>query len=147
MGRSRSQSIVVRGNKILLVKQNSGKVFYCLPGGGIEPNETPEMAALRELKEECNVDGKIIMRTSVQYNPRNDGDVYTFLVDIAESKASAGIDPERSRQTIIGVEWKQLDEISERDRAYLWSAGLKSIPAFYRILHSWGDDIIGCESV
>ena len=141
MGRDRSQSLVVRGNKILLVKQNVGKIFYCLPGGGIEPNETPEMAALRELKEECNVEGTILMRTSVQYNPRNDGEVYTFFADISNQRVSKGFDPERNNQSIVGVEWKTLEEISERDRAYLWSAGLKSIPDFYRILHSWGDSI------
>ena len=61
MRRDRVQSMVVREDKILLVKHNmNGREFYCLPGGGIENGETPEEAAIRELKEESMVDGKII---------------------------------------------------------------------------------------
>ena len=49
MKRDRSQSMVIRGNRILLVEhQLFGRDFFNLPGGGIEENETPEQAALRE---------------------------------------------------------------------------------------------------
>ena len=52
MKRNRSQAIVCRQDgKILLVKHKLfGRVFFTLPGGGIEDGETPAEAALRELK-------------------------------------------------------------------------------------------------
>ena len=43
------------------------QVWWCLPGGQIERNETPEEAAVSELKEECNVSGKIIRIINVRF--------------------------------------------------------------------------------
>ena len=52
--RDRSMALVVRDNKILSVQTHrSDRYINELPGGGIEPCETSEEAALRELKEEC----------------------------------------------------------------------------------------------
>ena len=54
---SRAQCLVIRGNKILMAKHcENEQEYWCLPGGGIEPDELPSEAALRELQEECNRD-------------------------------------------------------------------------------------------
>ncbi|MCD4777901.1 MAG: NUDIX hydrolase, partial [Desulfobacterales bacterium] len=42
--------------------------FWCLPGGFIELGETPEQGALRELKEETSLSGKIEMLLGVTTN-------------------------------------------------------------------------------
>ena len=56
MKRNRSQAMVCRDGKLLLVEHRmKGRDFFNLPGGGIEENETPEEAALRELNEEAGV--------------------------------------------------------------------------------------------
>ena len=61
MKRNRSQAMVCRDGKLLLVEHRmKGRDFFNLPGGGIEENETPEEAALRELNEEAGVSGKIV---------------------------------------------------------------------------------------
>ena len=115
MRRDRVQSMVVREDKILLVKHNmNGREFYCLPGGGIENGETPEEAAIRELKEESMVDGKIIRKLSVQFKPENRGEVHTYLVEI--------------------VAWLSLEQLGEVDKAYLWAAGLNRIDFFHKKL-------------
>lgn len=146
MKRDRSQSMVIRGNRILLVEhQLFGRDFFNLPGGGIEENETPEQAALRELEEECQVKGTLVRLLTVEYKPDLESRVFTFLVEIPEDAvAKAGIDPElpADEQSIIGVKWMRLDEIAERDRAYLFGAGLMRVPYFHDEVLMWdGEDI------
>jgi 8-oxo-dGTP diphosphatase len=53
----RSAVLVVKDHKLLLIKRIKGArpVYYVLPGGGIEAGETPEQAAIREMKEELGV--------------------------------------------------------------------------------------------
>ena len=146
MKRDRSQSMVIRGNRILLVEhQLFGRDFFNLPGGGIEENETPEQAALRELEEECQVKGTLIRPLTVEYKPDLESRVFTFLVEIPEDAvAKTGIDPElpADEQSIIGVKWMRLDEIAERDRGYLFGAGLMRVPYFHDEVLMWdGEDI------
>ena len=63
---SRAQCIVCRDNRVLMVKHSQdGEEWWCLPGGGIEEEESPEEASLRELFEECSVRGRIVRPTSV----------------------------------------------------------------------------------
>lgn len=138
--------MVIRGNRILLVEhQLFGRDFFNLPGGGIEENETPEQAALRELEEECQVKGTLVRPLTVEYKPDLESRVFTFLVEIPEDAvAKAGIDPElpANEQSIIGVKWMRLDEIAERDRAYLFGAGLMRVPYFHDEVLMWdGEDI------
>ena len=146
MKRDRSQSMVIRGNRILLVEhQLFGRDFFNLPGGGIEENETPEQAALRELEEECQVKGTLVRPLTVEYKPDLESRVFTFLVEIPEDAvAKAGIDPElpADEQSIIGVKWMRLDEIGERDRTYLFGTGLMRVPYFHDEVLMWdGEDI------
>ena len=69
MKRNRSQAMVCRDGKLLLVEHRmKGRDFFNLPGGGIEENETPEEAALRELNEEAGVSGKLCVRLPLNIN-------------------------------------------------------------------------------
>lgn len=139
MGRNRSQAIVVRGDRILMVKHTmDGRDFYCLPGGGVDNGETPEDAALRELLEEACVKGRIVQRTTVRLKPDQESEVYSYWVEIDETAVPApGTDPELSdaEQSITGVSWMRLEEMSQLDQIYLWSSGLKTIPVFYAKLN------------
>lgn len=146
MKRNRSQAFVCRNGKILLVEHVlQGRDFYNLPGGGIEDGETPAEAALRELEEETGVTGKILRPLTIEYKPDLESRIFTFLVDIPEDAVPVkGIDPELppDKQSIVDVKWLSLDEIPERDRAYLFGAGLMRIPEFHDMVLKWGDDII-----
>lgn len=71
--KNRSVAIVVRDGKILMERlcypdANNGKEFFSIPGGGIEDGETPEEAVIRELKEECGMDGTIEKPLAVLFN-------------------------------------------------------------------------------
>ena len=63
--------VVDKKDRVLLVKRSvePKKGFWCLPGGFMELSETPEQAALRELKEETGLSGKIDMLLGVSANP------------------------------------------------------------------------------
>lgn len=125
---------MVRGDRILMVKHMmDGRDFYCLPGGGVEPDETPAEAALRELLEEAGVEGRIVQRTTVRLKPDQESEVYSYWAEIPEDAVPVpGTDPElsASQQTITGVAWMRLEELSQLDQIYLWCSGLKSIPVF-----------------
>src|SRR3989344_5384762 len=65
--RYKNPKLVVAGiikykGKLLLIKRgiNPGKGRWALPGGYVDFGEHPSKAVIREVKEECNVDAKII---------------------------------------------------------------------------------------
>ena len=142
--RSRSIAIVVRDGKILMERVfYFGREFYTVPGGGIEPGETPEQAAIRELKEECGLDGRIIRPLATIHKNRG-GAEYSFEVEVSEEQeAITGYDPEESAENppLKEVLWMRLDEISEKDRAFLWSYGLMQVGEFFELITGWGDEI------
>lgn len=63
--------VIDEAQRVLLVKRNvEPKIgYWCLPGGFIELGETPEQAALRELREETGLSGRIEMLLGVDTNP------------------------------------------------------------------------------
>src|SRR3954470_15023671 len=59
----RAVAVVVRGAKLLVIARRlDGQEYAVLPGGGIEPGESPEQAAVRELAEECSLEGIAVRR-------------------------------------------------------------------------------------
>jgi 8-oxo-dGTP pyrophosphatase MutT (NUDIX family) len=136
----RVQAIVVRDGCVLMVKhRQGGEEWWCLPGGALEPGETPAQGALRELAEECNVVGTIVRRTShLCYGP--DDETYSFLVDIADQTPSLGRDPDVAPgcEVLADLRWLALSELAERDRAFLWAAGLLGVERFWSEVEGWG---------
>lgn len=54
--RNRGSAILLENNRVVLIRRiRDGKVYFVFPGGGIEENETPEMATKREAYEELGV--------------------------------------------------------------------------------------------
>ena len=71
MKKEKSCGIALFNNdKILLVHQNGGN--WSLPKGHVEDNETEFETAIRETKEETNVDARIIdgFRKVITYSPK-----------------------------------------------------------------------------
>ena len=145
--RNRSVVFVIRNKKILMEKLSypslGDRVFYSIPGGGIEDGETPEQAAIRELKEECGLDGTIVRKLTELYN--NNRTEHVFEVKVPDNQEPiTGYDPEEAENEdppLKEVLWLALDEISEKDRAFLWGYGLIQIEGFYDEVISWGDTI------
>ena len=112
MMRERATCITIRGNEILFVQQMvNGQSRNVFVGGGIEENETPQETALRELKEETNVDGEIIFGPAIIEKKMKE---YVFVVRIADyAQPTLGYDPELplDKQEIKSLNW--LDTIED----------------------------------
>ena len=121
--------------------RNDEGEWWCLPGGAQEPGETAEEGALREVREECKVSGVVVRQTShVCHAP--DDETYSFLVEIEDQMPTLGSDPEvpAGREILIDVRWLRLQEVPERDRAFLWAAGLLGTGSFLKEVEVWGAD-------
>lgn len=143
--RDRSIALVVRDGRILSVRtRRGGNDINELPGGGVEPHETPEQAALRELREECGLVGAVNRQLNVLH--WKDGSTeYVYLIDVPrEQKEIVGSDPETpegAEQAIRDVRWLALREFTERERAFLWAYGLLDVEGFFDEVVRWGREI------
>ena len=89
--------VVNHRQQILLVKRSvDPKIgFWCLPGGYIELDETPEQAALRELKEETGINGQIQRLLGATTNSHDKNDkilMLGYLVSNFNGNLKAGDD-------------------------------------------------------
>lgn len=141
--RIRAQCIVPRGRMLLLAQEADPEgTHWCLPGGGVEEGESPAAAALRELWEECGVRGCILRVVSI-INFENGDQYHTFLVEIGEQAPGLQVDPEAREKSrgVLDVGWLALDQLSEKDRAFLWTAGLLAVPSFAEEALSWTQEV------
>lgn len=113
--RLRACAAIVRDGKILMVYHaHDSRKFWTLPGGGVEPGETPEQAAVRETLEECGLAVKII-RPLFERN-YSFGREHTFLAEIiGDETICIGIDPELplDDQWIQDVCWHTLESMKD----------------------------------
>ena len=57
----RAYGLLARDNRILISEESvAGKDILKFPGGGVEPNETPEQALRREFMEECSLSIEVL---------------------------------------------------------------------------------------
>ena len=62
----RAVAVVVEKGRLLVIRRvRDGNEYWVLPGGSIEPGESPEQACVRELREETGLHGIVLQRIGV----------------------------------------------------------------------------------
>jgi ADP-ribose pyrophosphatase YjhB (NUDIX family) len=96
---TRVQIIIVENDHYILLKHHSkkdGRVFWGLPGGGVEKGETEVETALREVEEEMGLKVKLLPFRSEKSVEGNS--IYSRIVTFAcypiSGTAKVGYDPE-----------------------------------------------------
>ena len=99
-------AIVVDNGKLLLIKHVLG--HWDLPKGHVENNETETETAIRELKEETNIDIEISdkFRYTIEYSPEED--VWKEVVYFIAKPTSYNIIPQEEEVQI--AEWVNIEE-------------------------------------
>ena len=116
---TRFEGAIIRDHHILLIKERinaTGRSFWMLPGGGIEPSETDEDCVKREMKEETNLDVKVKRLLSIEPAPPNRPypQIRTYLCVPLNNDAKPGFG-EGSTIEIIEVKWFDLRSEADWD--------------------------------
>lgn len=115
----RSRAIIIRNQHIALIKrQREGQEYYVIPGGGMEPGETPEQTAIRESREELGLAVSIErLLAKIIFHGRPQ---YYFLVRMKGGHFGTGkgpemtgkYPPERGTYTPVWIPLKDIQRIN-----------------------------------
>lgn len=107
----------MHGDRILLVKHvnhQTGRVYWWLPGGGMEDGESPEEAVVREVREETELDvvvEELILATTDDTRRHDYHTYHTYLCSAERQAARPGSECESSSvHSILEVAWYPLWE-------------------------------------
>ena len=100
----RYQGAIIRDHQVLLLKQiehASGRSYWQIPGGRIEPDETEEQCVQREMREETGLEVRV--DTLLLDEPSPPGSIYqrwkTYRCTILAGEARPGSEPEADYAT------------------------------------------------
>lgn len=104
------------GRILLVMHSYTGQ--WGLVGGTVEPDETPEAAALRETKEEAGVDVALSLIGVVGGPPYRvtypNGDLGAFVITVYEAQITGGVPrPDGDETTHVG--WFGAEELRDLD--------------------------------
>jgi len=113
----RVAAIIFKDGKLVTTKMRKrGKVYYVLPGGGVEGDETIYEGLKRELEEELNIgiiDPRLIYIK--EFHLEETGRILEFYFHVTDyvGKIKKGFDPEEKESVFEEVSLLDFSELSE----------------------------------
>ncbi|NTU85509.1 MAG: NUDIX hydrolase [Chloroflexales bacterium] len=105
---ARYQGAIVREHQILLIKHthhDTGRSYWLVPGGGIEPGESEEACVAREMWEETTL--QVRVERLLLDEPAEPGGIYqrrkTYLCAVEAGEARPGYEPEVEAAAVYGI--------------------------------------------
>ena len=114
--RHRAAVFVIDKDKVLLFyRLKNRQEYYAVPGGGVEPNETPEQAAVRELKEETNLD--ITLGEKIGEFEADGNHQYFYIAKSWNGALKFGGEEleRQSPDSVYRLEWVPLEKLNDID--------------------------------
>ena len=104
-------AVTIRGDEVLLIRRGREpwKGMLAFPGGFVDKGEDPQHAVLRELEEECGMEGKVIRLLCVRGSP--DRDPRGHVVSIAYVVSANG-EPVAGDDAASAA-WHKISEVEE----------------------------------
>lgn len=79
-----ARAIVVENDNLLVMQRNKqGMIYYMLVGGKTKPDETPEQALIREVKEETGLTVTDHRLVYIEKHPDPYGSQYIYVCEVA----------------------------------------------------------------
>lgn len=102
-----------RDGRFLLVERGKEpwKGWLAFPGGGIEPGETPEQAAIRELKEETALNAKSLSHV-ITVDLAFEGKAYAKSYYLSVFRANDVSGQEVAGDDAASIRWLTIDEMA-----------------------------------
>jgi mutator protein MutT len=79
-----ANTLIFNEKKEILLCHRTDKDMWNFPGGGVESGETPEEAAIREVREEIGVEVELYKFLGVYTKPKDNDIVFAFLGKIVK---------------------------------------------------------------
>lgn len=120
--------VAMQDNRILLIKQYRylvDRVVWAIPSGGVDPDETPQTAALRELREESGYRASTIQEL-IRYNPSYGSSDQLFITFLATDLEYVGMDEEQDE--VMATGWFTREEVRQMIASGDMPDGLSLVP-------------------
>ena len=130
MKNEKSCGVIVEHNGKILIVQQKKSGNYRFPKGHILPDETEEECAIREVKEETNVDVEINKKNRYSLSYVQDGNINKEVVYFI-GKPKNSIEEKKQEEEIANIFWISKDKVRETltydNLKQVWDKVLKDI--------------------
>ena len=122
--RVRAGIVLIKENKVALIERHrAGLDYFVFPGGGMDEDETPEQAAIRETMEELGVEVVIKQKVAIIHFDQS-SQVY-FLAERVGGEFGTGTgeeftdsDPNDPQEGIYIPIWMLIEELTQHENVF-----------------------------
>lgn len=120
--KNRAAGLIIRNNSLLCFFRKKNEFeYFCLPGGGVEKNETEQRAIVRELAEELSLNVK-----SVQFlfsiNNQGRNEFYFLITQYSGTPQKNCETAQKNPNNIYEIQWIDFGKLKKLSNFYPFKA-------------------------